>query len=130
LIDATAQPCPNGCSEGACKPAVVTTCEDLSVSPSTTSGGGIVSYTCLATNDILCVLDPAYCTPKTYAAVLKDPAGNTVQTLTTAAGVFTIPPTPTGVYTAECFVNGQTTTPAVCKKTITNQVLNKIPWTL
>ncbi len=113
--------CPNGCSDGACKPAdpVVEVCEDLTVTPSMTQGGGIVSYTCQSNMDILCILDPNFCKPKTFSVVLKNPAGIVVQTMTTANGIFSIPTTPTGTYTAECFVNGQTTTIAACKKPIT-----------
>lgn len=122
MIDATAQPCPNGCSNGACKPAdpVVEACEDLAITPSTIQGGGTVNYTCQASNDILCVLDPQYCKPKTYSVVIKKPDDGIVQTSTTATGSITIPSSPAGTYTAECFVNGQTTTIAACKKTITN----------
>lgn len=123
MIDATAQPCPNGCSNGACKPAdpVVEACEDLAITPSTIQGGGTVNYTCQSSNDILCVLDPQYCTPKTYSVVVKKPDGGITQTSTTATGSITIPSSPAGTYTAECFVNGQTTTIAACKKPITNQ---------
>lgn len=71
--------------------------------------------------DILCILDPAFCKPKTYSVVLKNPAGTVVQTVTTPTGTLTVPETPTGTYTAECFVNGQTTIIDACKKPITNQ---------
>lgn len=115
--------CPNGCSDGACRPAApIDTCEDLAVTPETTTGGGTINYTCQATNDLLCVLDPTFCRPKTYSIVLKDPTGTIVQTLATPNGSLTTPATPIGSYTAECFINGQTTTINACKKTITNQV--------
>lgn len=119
----TSSDCPNGCSDGVCKPAdpVAEVCEDLAITPSTIQGGGTVNYTCQASNDILCVLDPTFCKPKAYSVVIKKPDGGVVQTYTTATGSVTIPSNPTGTYTAECFVNGQTTTIAACKKTITNQ---------
>lgn len=115
--------CPNGCNDGACKPAdpVAEVCEDLAVTPSMTQGGGNVSYTCQWNTDILCVLDPAFCKPKTYSVILKDPTGTVIKTITTETGTFILPATPLGTYSVECFVNNQTTTTDACKKPITNQ---------
>lgn len=113
--------CPNGCNDGACKPTdpVAEVCEDLAVTPNIVPGGGNVTYTCQSNMDILCILDPGFCKPKTYSVIIKKPDGAVLQTYTTATGYFTIPSSPTGTYTAECFVNGQTTTVDSCKKTIT-----------
>ncbi len=66
-----------------------------------------------------------------YSVVIKKPDGTTLTNVPTPAfseGAYptinlsaAIPATPTGTYTLNCYVNGQTTTPAACTKTITNQ---------
>jgi uncharacterized repeat protein (TIGR01451 family) len=83
-------------------------CTGLTVTPSSVTNGGNVTYTCSGNN------------VTSYSVILKRPDGSTVQTLASATGTLTVPASPDGVYTASCFVNGQTTTPTVCQKSITN----------
>lgn len=87
---------------------VTPVCTGLSVSPTSLTDGGNVGYTCTGTN------------VSSYSVVFSKPDGTTLQSFSTATGTATIPATPTGTYTARCYVNGQTTTPAICEKTITN----------
>lgn len=83
-------------------------CTSLTITPSSVTNGGNITYTCAGNN------------VTSYSVVLKRPDGTTIQTLTSPTGTLTVPASPDGVYTASCFVNGQTTTPTVCQKTVTN----------
>jgi len=87
---------------------VTPVCTGLSVSPTSLTDGGNVGYTCTGTN------------VSSYSVVFSKPDGTTLQSFSTATGSATVPATPTGTYTARCYVNGQTSTPAICEKTITN----------
>lgn len=87
-------------------------CTSLTVSPvsATVTGGGNITLTCAGSGTI-----------SSYRIVVMKPDGvTTLQTLTSATGSVTIPATPTGTYTAKCFVNGQTSTPTACQKDIYN----------
>ena len=102
----------------------VITCDSLFIDPPTLTNGGTVNYECTDNIQLLCLLgvsDPAVCSGITKSIVLKDPTGAIVQTNSTASGLLIVPSTLAGTYSAECYVNGQTSTPADCKKTITNQ---------
>ena len=83
-------------------------CTNLTVTPTSVVNGGNVTYTCSGNN------------VTSYSVQFSRPDGTIFQTLTTQNGSVTIPATPTGTYTAKCFVNGQTTTPAACQKTVEN----------
>gem|GEM_PF-989385 len=83
-------------------------CTNLSVTPTSVTNGGIVTYTCSGNN------------VTNYSVVFSKPDGTVLQSFATQGGSVTIPATPTGAYTAKCYVNGQTTTPAACQKTVTN----------
>lgn len=88
-------------------------CTGLTISPTSVTNGGNVTYTCTGNNTT------------SYSVVLTRPDGTTVQSLTSSTGTLTVPASPSGVYTASCYVNGQTTTPTVCQKTVTNTVINE-----
>ena len=93
-------------------PVLVTTpdaiCTNLTVTPTSVVNGGNVTYTCSGNN------------VTSWSIQFSRPDGSIFQTLTTPTGSVTIPSSPTGIYTAKCFVNGQTSTPEVCQKTVTN----------
>ncbi len=93
-------------------PVLVTTpeaiCTNLTVTPTSVVNGGNVTYTCTGNN------------VSSYSVQFSRPDGTIFQTLATQNGSVTIPATPTGTYTAKCFVNGQVTTPATCQKTVEN----------
>jgi uncharacterized repeat protein (TIGR01451 family) len=86
-------------------------CTELSVNPGSVTNGGNVTYTCNGNN------------VTTYSVQFLRPDGTPLQSFTTQNGSVTIPATPTGNYTARCFVNGQTTTPESCQKTIPNNTV-------
>ncbi len=106
----------DGCSS-TCQTETTSACTSLSVSPASAklTGGGTVTLTCAGSGTIT-----------SYSIVVKKPDGTTLTTLTNASGTATIPATPTGQYTAQCFINGQTTTPAACQKSITAEA-SKVP---
>ena len=88
-------------------------CTDLSITPTSVTNGGNVTYTCNGNN------------VSSYSVVFTRPDGTILQSFATQGGTVTIPATPTGTYTAKCFVNGQTTTPSACQKTVTNNTVNE-----
>lgn len=90
-------------------------CNNLSVSTTSVTNGGNVTYTCSGTN------------ASSYSIQLTNPNNDTIQTFTTATGSLTIPAAPTGTYTARCFINGQTSTPSACVKTISNTTVTENP---
>lgn len=101
------------------------TCSDINITPSILTNGGTVNYDCTDNVQILCTLgvfDPTVCSGVTKSIVLKDSNWNIIQINNTASGSLIVPSRSAGVYSAECYVNGQTTIVASCKKTITNQV--------
>ncbi|MCB9807424.1 hypothetical protein H6768_06175 [Candidatus Peribacteria bacterium] len=87
-------------------------CTDLSITPTSVTNGGNVTYTCSGNN------------VSSYSVVFAKPDGTVLQSLTTQNGTVTIPATPTGTYTAKCYVNGQVSTPSACQKTVTNTTVN------
>ena len=87
-------------------------CTDLSITPTSVTNGGNVTYTCSGNN------------VSSYSVVFTRPDGSVLQSFATQGGSVTIPATPTGTYTAKCFVNGQTTTPSACQKTVINNTYN------
>lgn len=86
-------------------------CTSLTVSPvsATVTGGGDLRLTCVGSGTI-----------SSYRIVVTKPNGSDLRTITSASGTVTIPATPIGTYTAQCFVNGQTSTPTACQKDIYN----------
>jgi cysteine-rich repeat protein len=103
---------PTVCQKTFTNNTVVTpVCTGLSVTPTSVTNGGQVTYTCTGDN------------VSSYSVVFSRPDGSILQTLATSNGSVTIPATPVGTYTAKCFVNGQTTTPAICEKTIPNNTV-------
>lgn len=103
----------NDSCSNTCQPPVAPVCVNLAITPTSVTNGGTITYTCTATN------------ATSYSVVLKRADGTTVQSFTSATGTFTIPATPGATYTAACYINGQTTTPAACQKTITNNVVSE-----
>lgn len=67
-----------------------------------------MNYTCTGSN------------VTSYSVAFTKPDGTALQTFSTATGSITIPATPTGTYTARCYVNGQGYALSECTKTITN----------
>jgi uncharacterized repeat protein (TIGR01451 family) len=120
--------CDNGISNGTagntcsatCQTVIAPTyaCTSLTVTPpATLTNGGNVTLTCVGSGTIT-----------SYNIVVKKPDGSTLTTITTASGSATIPATPTGTYTASCFVNNQTATPLSCQTTIVNNASsNTVP---
>lgn len=94
---------------------IVPVCDYLSVSTTSVTNGGNVTYTCSGTNT------------SNYSVVFTRPDGSILQTLSTSTGSVTIPSSPTGIYTARCFVNGQASTPTSCEKTISNNTIVENP---
>lgn len=84
------------------------TCDNLTVTPTSVTNGGSVTYTCSGSN------------ATSYSIVAKRPDGSIFVTSTNAAGSIILPTSPLGTYAVSCFINGQTTTPAACQKTVTN----------
>ena len=103
----------DGCSN-ICQPESPALCTNLSVTPTSVVNGGNVTYTCMGVN------------VSSYSVQFTRPDGSILQTLPTQNGSVTIPATPTGTYTARCFVNGQSTTPASCQKTVENTTVTPI----
>ncbi len=104
----------DGCSN-ICQTEVTPVCTNLSVTPTATENGGTITYTCTGTN------------ATSYSLVVKNSSGTTIETRSSATGTFTIPASPAATYTASCYINGQTTTPAACTKTITNTISTVTP---
>lgn len=86
----------------------VATCTNLTVSPTSVTNGGEVTYTCTGNN------------ATSYLVKFLGQDGISIGTRSTSTGSMTIPATPTGPYGVGCFINGQTTTPESCIKTINN----------
>ena len=86
-------------------------CTGLTVTPPSVVNGGNVSYSCTGNN------------VSSYSVIFKKPDGTTLQSFTTSTGSVAIPATPLGTYSAQCYVNGQTTTPAECTKTVSNNTV-------
>lgn len=103
----------NACKKSITVPGTIVVpdpvCTNLTVTPNAVTDGGSVTLTCTGSGTIT-----------DYSIVIKKPDGSSFQTLTSNTGSVTIPATPTGDYTAKCYINNQTTTPPDCQKVITN----------
>lgn len=98
----------DGCSNICQTETVTPVCTGLTVSPTTLTNGGMITYTCSGTN------------ATSYSIIAKNPSGTIVASATNAVGSLTLPATPTGTYNVECYINNQVSTPDICKKTVTN----------
>ncbi len=98
----------DGCSNTCHTETVSPVCTGLTVSPTTLTNGGMITYTCTGTNTT------------SYSIIAKNPSGAIIASATSAVGSLTLPATPTGTYNVECYVNNQVSTPDICKKTVTN----------
>ena len=101
----------DGCSnicEKETPPAASAVCNNLTVTPTSVSNNGSITYTCTGTN------------VTSYSIIAKKPDGTVFASHTSATGTITIPANPAGTYSVSCFVNGQVTTPASCQKTVVN----------
>jgi len=98
----------NGTCSSTCQNQTVAACTGLTVTPTSVTNGGTVTYTCTGNN------------VTSYSIIAKNPDGTTLTSLTSASGSITLPAAPTGTYSVACYVNNQITTPAICQKTVTN----------
>lgn len=97
----------DGCSN-VCQTEITPVCTGLTVSPTSLTNGGMVTYTCSGTN------------ATSYSIIAKNPSGAIVASSTNAVGSLTLPAAPVGTYNVECYINNQVSTPDICKKTVTN----------
>lgn len=109
--------CANGgTNPPTCTPIVTEpVCINLSVSPTSVTNGGGVTYTCSGSN------------ATSYSIVGRRPDGSAFVISTSAAGAIILPISPLGTYTVSCFINGQTTTTTACQKTVTNTTPTSVP---
>ena len=98
------------CMKSLTVPGTEPICLNLSVTPTSVTSGGNITYSCSANN------------ATSYSVVVKNPDNSTFQSFTSETGSFTVPANPAGSYSVACYINGQTSTPSSCQKTVTNTV--------
>lgn len=103
----------DGCSNICQTETATPVCTGLTVSPTTLTNGGMITYTCTGTN------------VSSYSIIAKNPSGAIIASATSAVGSLTLPATPAGTYNVECYVNNQVSTPDICKKPVTNTTVEQ-----